>query len=536
VAKRLGYPATAGHLISQLYGLRIRTRTAVINASMLPIMMETAGLTERCVREAGIEAPLMIMRSDGGVMDLEGMRKRPILTMLSGPAAGVAAALMYAKISDGIFLEVGGTSTDISAIRNGKSMVRTAQIGGHRLFIRTLDVRTVGIAGGSVPRVRGRKFIDVGPRSAHIAGVGYASFTEPPEEDWSVSTISPLKDDPDDYLLLSAGDKKITITPTCASNLLGLVEQGDPAQGNKDWIFKAFHEFSPSPKEAAEELLEQASPKVENIVEGLIEDYELDRELLSLVGGGGGASALVPFVAKKMNLEHRISDNNAVISAIGAALAMVRDTIERTVMDPGPEEILKIRREAEESVVRMGASPGSVEVQVEVDPQKNVLRATATGATELKTRELSAKVDWKQVEQMLKSSFRSSSIDKVGDTGLLRIYLADSIDKKLLGLYKRRRRAYRVVDHEGIIRLQIRDGDLVKTDRQAFRGRLTNFLENHTEYGDAGRSIPEMFLVYRSRITDLSGLQNPEQVLSLAETELKDVAPDESVFCLANFR
>jgi N-methylhydantoinase A len=536
VAKRLGYPATAGHLISQLYGLRIRTRTAVINASMLPIMMETASLTERCVREAGIEAPLMIMRSDGGVMDLEGMRKRPILTMLSGPAAGVAAALMYAKISDGIFLEVGGTSTDISAIRNGKSMVRTAQIGGHRLFIRTLDVRTVGIAGGSVPRVRGRKFIDVGPRSAHIAGVGYASFTEPPEEDWSVSTISPLKDDPDDYLLLSAGDKKITITPTCASNLLGLVEQGDPAQGNKDWIFKAFHEFSPSPKEAAEELLEQASPKVENIVEGLIEDYELDRELLSLVGGGGGASALVPFVAKKMNLEHRISDNNAVISAIGAALAMVRDTIERTVMDPGPEEILKIRREAEESVVRMGASPGSVEVQVEVDPQKNVLRATATGATELKTRELSAKVDWKQVEQMLKSSFRSSSIDKVGDTGLLRIYLADSIDKKLLGLYKRRRRAYRVVDHEGIIRLQIRDGDLVKTDRQAFRGRLTNFLENHTEYGDAGRSIPEMFLVYRSRITDLSGLQNPEQVLSLAETELKDVAPDESVFCLANFR
>ncbi len=124
----------------------------------------------------------------------------------------------------------------------------------------------------------------------------------------------------------------------------------------------------------------------------------------------------------------------------------------------------------------------------------------------------------------------------MGDTGLVRIYLADSIDKKLLGLYKRRRSAYRVVDHEGIIRLQIRDGDLVKTERQAFRGRLTNFLENHTEYGDAGRSIPEMFLVYRSRITDLSGLQNPEQVLSLAETELKDVAPDESVFCLANFR
>jgi hypothetical protein len=82
----------------------------------------------------------------------------------------------------------------------------------------------------------------------------------------------------------------------------------------------------------------------------------------------------------------------------------------------------------------------------------------------------------------------------------------------------------------------VKNGDLMKSSRSAFRPQLLQFLEGHTEYGDAGRAIPEIFVVYRSRVTDMSGLQTADQVISLAETELQEVGAEEPVYCLAKFR
>ena len=206
-ARERGVDATSGHDVSSTYGLRARTRTAALNAAMLPKMVRTSRMTAAAVERAAIPAPLMIMRSDGGVMDVREIERRPILTLLSGPAAGVAGALLYENLSDGIFVEVGGTSSDCSAIRGGRPQMRPARIGGHRTMLRTLDVRTLGLAGGSMLRVGSGGIADVGPRSAHIAGCAYACFTDVARLDGArIEMLAPSPLDPNDYAVLVAPD------------------------------------------------------------------------------------------------------------------------------------------------------------------------------------------------------------------------------------------------------------------------------------------------------------------------------------------
>ncbi|MGO4759018.1 hydantoinase/oxoprolinase N-terminal domain-containing protein, partial [Streptomyces sp. 2MCAF27] len=80
-ARPTGLPVAAAHEITSLYGLHKRTRTAVVNAAILPRMLATADLVDSSITKAGVTAPLMVMRCDGGVMSLDEMRRRPLLTV-----------------------------------------------------------------------------------------------------------------------------------------------------------------------------------------------------------------------------------------------------------------------------------------------------------------------------------------------------------------------------------------------------------------------------------------------------------------------
>ncbi len=86
---------------------------------------------------------------------------------------------------------------------------------------------------------------------------------------------------------------------------------------------------------------------------------------------------------RRCGIPYRIARDAEVIAPIGVALALVRDSVERTIVAPSPPEIARIRREAADRVIAAGAAPERVEVEVEIDTQRNRVRATASGTTAL---------------------------------------------------------------------------------------------------------------------------------------------------------
>jgi N-methylhydantoinase A/oxoprolinase/acetone carboxylase beta subunit len=536
VASQMELAVTGGHEITKLYGLTIRTRTAVINASILPKMIGTANMTEASVREAGIAAPLMIMRGDGGVMNVQEMRRRPVVTMLSGPAASVAGALMYLRVSDGIFFEVGGTSTNIGVIRNGRPTVKHAKVGGHDTYVNSLDVRVIGIAGGSMVRLRGGEVFDVGPRSAHIAGLHYATFARPEEiVDPRIELFRPKDGDPDDYVAIrSANGERYAITNTCAANVLGYAKPGWHAHGNVESARKAMvplaQRIGTSVDEAARRVLEKSAGKVIPVVESLVREYALDCDQAVLVGEGGGAAALIPFVAERMNLDFKISQDAEVISSIGVALALVRETVERVIPNAMPDDLQRIKREAFDAVVRLGAAPENVEVTIEVDPQTQRVRATAMGASEMRAQDMRKQVSEDEARDIAARSMGLSpeTLRLAAATDQVRIFQGQ-VEERKWRIFRSRRAPLRAVDREGVIRVQRSDGVVARATAQTGLAEMRRLWEEVTIYNGDSVITPDMFVIAGRRVVDLSGVSALEQALAIGRSELEGLAPEAPV-------
>jgi len=164
---------TCSHEVAPEFREYERLSTVLVNAYLGPVMAGyLAGLGPR-LRAAGLTVPPHVTQSNGGVMSFETARREPVRTVLSGPATGVVGGLEVGRragFRDLITFDMGGTSTDVSLIEDGRpKLAGELQVHGYPLKTPALDIHTVGAGGGSIAHVDAGGLLKVGPRSAGAA-------------------------------------------------------------------------------------------------------------------------------------------------------------------------------------------------------------------------------------------------------------------------------------------------------------------------------------------------------------------------------
>ena len=355
--------------------------------------------------------------------------------------------------------------------------------------------------------------------------------------------VRPTPTDPEYACIQCTNGVKVALTMAGAANIAGYVRPDDYAYGSREAAEKAWKPLADNMgctvEEAAKRVLAFAAEKNARVASQLMKDYQMDPRNTVFVGGGGGASTVVPHLAETMGHKHRIAKNAPVISTIGVALAMVRDMVERTVTNPTDDDIISVRREAELKAIQNGAAPGTVEVSVEVDTQRNIIRAIAVGATEMRSKDM-------MNQKLGKDALFAIVAENLGaDKAQLRIAAEngpmfavqyDKVEKKLFGLRKKTTHPLRLIDEEGVIRLQKNNAWVRQSSVAEWEKDAAWMLEELTEYNDGGANLPNLYVVLGKRVIDLSGLSSDTQIYSLGNVELAGCGAQEPLIVAATKR
>ena len=147
-----------------------RVSTTIVNAYVGPLVRHYLVNLEQRLTEAGFKGKLFIVLSHGGMAPVEEASRLAAGTVLSGPAGGVSGARRCAEllgISDLVPFDMGGTSTDISLISEGRvSLSADGMLAGQRIALRSLDIASIAAGGGSIASVEAGPTLRVGPESA----------------------------------------------------------------------------------------------------------------------------------------------------------------------------------------------------------------------------------------------------------------------------------------------------------------------------------------------------------------------------------
>ncbi len=326
-----GVPITLSHEIGSI-GLLERENSAVLNAAVVKVARRAIEAFEEAMYDAGIkEAAMFLSQNDGTLMSAEYARKYPIFTVASGPTNSIRGAAFLTGVSDGIVVDMGGTTTLVGVLVKGfpRESSIAVEIGRIRTNFRMPDLIATGCGGGTVVKSLDGA-VELGPQS-----LGYELVEKGLA--WGGDTITATD------IALAAGYAAID-DPRCdTGNLRGL---------DRSFVEKA----------------------VDKIIEGLeesIDKMKTDPSPMPMVLVGGGGLLVPPERYDKIKGVSQVTRPSSYqyANAIGAAIAQVSGQIDKiySLESMGREQVIETAKEsAIERAINAGADPSTVQV-VEVE-------------------------------------------------------------------------------------------------------------------------------------------------------------------------
>jgi len=320
-----------GSLLSGSLNFPRRTISAYFNSAVTPVFTVFKKNVESALSMRNINAPLHILKADGGSLPMEHMVSRPVETAFTGPAATVLGLSALGAIGEEhtVALDIGGTTTDISLWKHGKPLMTKngVSIREYPSAVRSFAVTSVGIGGESVVRIVDGN-VTVGPErvgpSVALGGVeptlgdalivlGYASYGD---VELAIQSMEALAN----RLPGSLHDSPISDTTNEQQQLADSVTASDVA---RLIVNKALETI----QHGIDEVVRAENKRPIYVVADIVNpDVFVPAQIVVV---GGTAPSLGPSISEYLNLPVTIPENAAVANAIGAALAL--STIELTV-------------------------------------------------------------------------------------------------------------------------------------------------------------------------------------------------------------
>ncbi|MBI5559414.1 MAG: hydantoinase/oxoprolinase family protein [Deltaproteobacteria bacterium] len=374
-------PVFCSHEVSDRPGIMERAATSVLNARLMPVMQDFLVGMQEALASLGLAGRVCIIRGDAQPMDISQTHKQAAATVASGPAATAWYGLSFSPVPDALVVDVGGTTTDITLIRNGRPVIdgQGSLIGEWLTHVDAVQMSTVGAGGDSHAAVNRQGMLSVGP--GRVLPLAMSVLTPPPAQ-WigrglldrcvmaeadlapdeaehdkvlsyllahgpatpeflsehfdmaEITLVSHLKELSQLHLIVETG-----FTPTDALHVLGLLELG-----NRQAAVAGAEKLASGLGISVEDFCRQVLASVEQKIEDAILDHILKIETgktvtaffpnyrgsslvdlrflarVPMVGIGAAARYLLPGIAKRLETEVFFPEHYEVGNALGAAL------------------------------------------------------------------------------------------------------------------------------------------------------------------------------------------------------------------------